>query len=218
VSRAREPRPFPIYAIADAEALAPRSLSDGARAMAGAGIRTIQLRAKTLADVELFREAERCARELEGWGGTLWIDDRVDLACLLEVDGVHLGQRDLPPGVARRLLPAGRRIGMSTHDLPQLDAAATDPAVDWVAFGPVFATASKLDPDPEVGVDGLAAAADRLRAFGARAKPLVAIGGIHAGNVARVLAAGAGSAAVLSAVCAGDVEANCRRLLAALAA
>lgn len=217
MSRARAPRPFPIYAIADAEALAPRSLADGVRAMAAAGIRTIQLRAKRLSDAELWREAERCARELAGWDGTLWIDDRVDLACLLEVDGVHLGQRDLPPAAARRLLPAGRRIGFSTHDATQLAAAAADPAVDWIAYGPVFATGSKRDPDPEVGLDGLAAAAAGLRA-GAAAKPLVAIGGIHAGNVARVLAAGADSAAMISAVCAGDVEGNCRRLLAAVAA
>jgi thiamine-phosphate pyrophosphorylase len=211
--------PSAIYAIADAEALAPRSLAAGALAMAEAGIATIQLRAKRLDDRKLHAESERAVRALEGWSGTLWIDDRVDLARILPFAGVHLGQLDLPPSTARKLLPETRLIGASTHGPAQFDAARADPAVDWIAFGPVFPTTSKRDPDPVVGLEALAALARRDRdGSSGRSKPLVAIGGIDAGNLRAVLDAGADAAVVLSAVSSGDVAADCRRLLAALAA
>lgn len=207
----RRPQPGPIYAIADVAALAPRPVPRAVRHMAEAGVRWIQLRAKALAGGDLYRMAEACCRELEGSGAELWIDDRGDVAALLPVAGLHLGQTDLPPAAARRTVGGGTWLGLSTHDAGQLAAADADPEVDVVAFGPVFPTASKERPDPPVGLDAL------RRARAATAKPLVAIGGIDETNVARVLAAGADAAVVLSAVCRGDVEANCRRLLAAAA-
>jgi thiamine-phosphate pyrophosphorylase len=103
------------------------------------------------------------------------------------------------------------RIGFSTHDEEQLAAADADPAVDVIAVGPVFPTTGKENPDPVVGLPFVRWARERTR------KPLVAIGGIGAGNVAEVLAAGADAAAVLGAVCrggVGEVRANCLRLLA----
>jgi thiamine-phosphate pyrophosphorylase len=204
-------RPGRIYAIADAEALAPRGLAESAAAMAQAGIATIQLRAKRLDDDRLFAEAERLARLLEGWDGTLWIDDRVDLAMMLPLSGVHLGRADLRAADARRLLAARTRIGMSTHDEDQLAEADRDAAVDWVALGPIFPTQSKRDPDPTVGLE-------RLR--GVRrltSKPLIAIGGIGLANVAAVLETGADAAAVLKAVSSGDIARSCRDLLSAAA-
>lgn len=204
-------RPGRIYAIADAEALAPRGLAEGALAMAQAGIMTIQLRAKRLSDDFFYVEAERCVRALAGWPGTLWIDDRVDLARMLPFSGVHLGRTDLPPAAARRLLAPAQAIGASTHDAAQLAAAERESAVDWVALGPIFATASKRDPDPVVGLDGLREGRAQT------AKPLIAIGGLDLANVAAALAAGADSVAVLSAVCAGDIDRNCRALLSATA-
>ena len=204
-------RPGRIYAIADADALAPRGLAEGALIMAEAGIMTIQLRAKHLADEVLFCEAERCLRLLEGWPGTLWVDDRVDLAMLLPLAGVHLGGEDLPAAAARRLLPPTVRIGVSTHDGEQLALAEREAAADWVALGPIFATRSKRDPDPVVGLDRMKA----LRK--STSKPLIAIGGVQRENVAAVLAAGADAAAVISAVCLGDIARNCRALLSAAA-
>lgn len=204
-------RPGRIYAIADAEALAPRGLAESALIMAQSGITTIQLRAKRLDDELLFAEAERCLRGLEDWPGTLWIDDRVDLAMLLPFAGVHLGQVDLPAAAARRLLPPTVRIGVSTHDEEQLAVADREPAADWVAFGPIFATRSKRDPDPVVGLERLRA----LRSL--TTKPLIAIGGVQCADVAAVLAAGADSVAVISAVCSGDIARNCRDLLSAAA-
>lgn len=200
-----------IYAIADAEALHPRSLPEAAARMAESGIRWIQVRAKRFSGEAWHRALEACVGALAGSGVELWVDDRADLAALFPVQGVHLGQADLPPEAARRVLGRKVRIGLSTHDAGQVAAADANPEVDVIAVGPVFATASKERPDPVVGLSFIAAARRRT------AKKLVAIGGIHAGNVAAVLAAGADAAAVLGAVCRGDIGANCRRLLAAAA-
>ncbi len=141
----------------------------------------------------------------------LWLDDRADLAALLPVAGLHLGQADLPPAAARRCGAGGAGTRARGSDgfppttrrsSPRADA---DPDVDVVAFGPVFPTTGKARPDPVVGLAGL------RRARARTAKPLVAIGGIDAGNVAAVLAAGADAAAVLGAVCRGDDRRpNCR--------
>jgi thiamine-phosphate pyrophosphorylase len=198
-----------IYAIADAEALAPTPVPAAVAAMAEAGIRWIQVRAKRLSGSAWYRLLEDCCRALEGSGVDLWVDDRADLAALFPVGGVHVGQADLPPAAARRVVGRTVRIGLSTHDEAQVAAADGDPDVDVVAVGPVFPTASKERPDPVVGLSFVRWARSRT------AKPLVAIGGIHAGNVAEVLAAGADAAAVIGAVCRGDVRENCRRLLAA---
>jgi thiamine-phosphate pyrophosphorylase len=206
------PDPGPIYAIADAEALAPLAVAAAAAEMAAAGVRTIQLRGKRLSGRQWFEAVESCCRALEGSDADLWVDDRADLAALFPVAGVHLGQRDLPAAAARRVVGEAPWIGLSTHDQRQLAAADADPEVALIAVGPIFPTRGKADPDPPVGLDFLRWARART------AKPLVAIGGIDAGSVAAVLAAGADSAAALGAVCRGDVRSNCRLLLAAAAA
>jgi thiamine-phosphate pyrophosphorylase len=211
-SRARS-LPVPrLYAIADRNLLGERALPGAVAAMADAGVRWIQLRAKSASGGALYALAEACCRAVEASGATLWLDDRVDVAALLPVGGVHLGQADLPPAAARPLLPEPTLLGASTHDLEQLAAAAADDTVDVVAIGPVFATRSKAAPDPVVGLDAVRGA---RRLTG---KPLVAIGGIDETNLAAVLAAGADAVAVLSAVCRGDVASRCRVLLAAAAA
>jgi thiamine-phosphate pyrophosphorylase len=128
-------------------------------------------------------------------GAALVIDDRLDVALAVEADGVHLGQADLPLADARRAL-GGRPlwIGVSTHDLAQVRDAIAGGA-DYLGFGPVFATATKADPDPVRGLDLLAAA---VRAAGS--VPVVAIGGITADTAAVVAATGAAAAAVIGAV------------------
>jgi Thiamine monophosphate synthase len=119
----------------------------------------------------------------------LIINDRADIAQLLGA-GLHLGQEDLPPAAARRLMGASACLGFSTHNAAQLTAAAGEP-VDYLAIGPLFATQSKLNPDPVVGVGRLR---DLRRLTG---KPLVAIGGITRENALAVLEAGADSVAVI---------------------
>ena len=201
-----------IYAIADAGALGTTPLPEAVAAMAGAGIGWIQVRAKHLSGRELYRALEGCCRAVEGTGVALWVDDRADLAALFPVAGVHVGQTDLPPSAVRRVVGEGVRIGLSTHDEAQLAAADADPAVDVIAVGPVFPTASKERPDPVVGLDFVRRARRRT------SKPLVAIGGIEVETVATVLEAGADAAVVLGAVCRGGLEEiakNARRLLAA---
>jgi thiamine-phosphate pyrophosphorylase len=211
----RAPRPPAIYAIADAAALAGRSLPAAVAAMAAAGVGWIQVRPKPAppapppSDRELWELYTAAVAAAAGSGAALWVDDRADLAALFPVAGLHLGQRDLPPAAARTVVGDGVWIGRSTHDDEELAAAAADPAVDVVAVGPVFATASKPAPEPAVGLEFV------RRARRATAKPLVAIGGIDAGNLAAVLAAGADAVAVLSAACRDDVGESCRRLMAA---
>lgn len=211
------PRPGPVYGIADADALgqAPGQPlpPEAVAAMARAGIAWVQLRAKEVTDAELHRLAIECRRALEGTGALLWIDDRPDVAALVGADGVHLGQEDLPPAAARRVVGDRVWIGRSTHDREQLLEAHRDPEVDVIAVGPVFATSTKERPDPVVGLDHVAWARRTTD------KPLVAIGGIDASNLASVLKAGADTVAVISGLCSpeggGDVEANARRLMAA---
>jgi thiamine-phosphate pyrophosphorylase len=205
----------PLYAIADADALAGTPLPAAVAGMAAAGIRWIQVRGKRLSGSAWHAALDGCCRALEGSGVSLWVDDRADLAALFPVEGLHVGQRDLPPAAARRVVGPGLRIGLSTHSEEQLLAADADPEVAVIAVGPVFPTTGKENPDPVVGLSFVRWARARTR------KRLVAIGGIGAENVAAVLEAGADAAVVLGAVCRGgkgDVAANCRRLLAAAVA
>ena len=136
-------------------------------------------------------EALRVTRDA---GAVLIINDRVDVALALGADGIHLGQTDLPVRAARRLLGPSAIIGYSTHNLEQVKAALDLP-LDYLAFGPIFETRSKLNPDPVAGLEGLRAA----KAL-AGELPLVAIGGIAPSNVADALAAGADSLAIISAL------------------
>jgi thiamine-phosphate pyrophosphorylase len=199
-----------VYAIADAGALGARSLPAAVAEMAAGGIGWIQVRAKELSGSGWYEALGGCCRALEGSGVKLWVDDRADLAALFPVDGLHVGQRDLPPAAARRVIGGGLRIGLSTHDEGQLAAADADSDVDVIAVGPVFPTTGKANADPVVGLPFVRWARERTR------KRLVAIGGIDAGNLAAVLGAGADSAVVLGAACRGgvrEVRANCRRLV-----
>ncbi|RMH22569.1 MAG: thiamine phosphate synthase [Acidobacteria bacterium] len=202
-------RPPRLYALADLGVLGPERLPAAVETMAGCGIGWIQLRAKGAPGALVVRLAEDCLRRLEGSDARLWINDRADVAALLPLAGLHLGQRDLPPAAARRVVGGGIMIGQSTHGDAELAAADADPAVDVVAVGPVFATTGKASAEPVVGLDFV------RRARRATRKPLVAIGGIDARTAAAVLAAGADAVAALGALCRGDLEDNCRRLLAA---
>jgi thiamine-phosphate pyrophosphorylase len=180
-----------FYPILDTGLLQRRGISpvDAALHMLDAGARILQLRHKEFFSAAALDQAERIARLCRDAGATFVIDDRADIAAMLSA-GVHLGQDDLSPSEARRSLPAGV-IGFSTHNAAQLRAAAAEPA-DYLAIGPVFATTSKENPDPALGLGELRL----LRRFTDR--PLVAIGGITRANALEVLAAGADSVAVIS--------------------
>jgi thiamine-phosphate pyrophosphorylase len=182
-----------------------------ARAACRGGAAVVQLRAKHATD----REALGWAREIRALtrdaGAAFVMNDRFDLALLADADAVHLGQEDLPP---ERLPAAAQRrlaIGRSTHTLEQAREAAGAP-IDYVAFGPLFGTASK---DSEYGARGVEALAEVAAAVAPR--PLVAIGGIDARGARLARGAGARGAAVISAVAgADDPEAATRALVEAL--
>ena len=157
-----------------------------------AGAAIIQLREKTLSPREFFAEAAAALHVARERGVKIIINDRVDIALALKADGVHLGQDDISPEAARRLLGPDAMIGISTHNLEQAQLAANSP-VDYVAIGPIFHTSTKDSPDAPVGLQGLSRV---RRAIGNL--PLVAIGGIDATNSRAVLDAGADALAVIS--------------------
>jgi thiamine-phosphate pyrophosphorylase len=184
--------PLPrLYPILDSGVLAARgcALETAARALIEAGAGILQIRHKARWRRSSFAEAERIAALCRNRGVPLVINDRADIAALLTA-GVHVGQDDLAPRDARRLVGADAMLGYSTHNAAQLAAGDNEP-VSYLAIGPIFATASKDNPDPVLGLSGLA----RVRPL--TNHPLVAIGGITRKNARSVLAAGADSVAVI---------------------
>lgn len=163
-----------------------------AEAILDGGARILQFRHKTHFSRDVFSQASHIAGLCASTGALFVMNDRADMAMLLD-SALHLGQDDLPPEAARKLLDPGRLLGFSTHNERQMKAALNEP-VDYLAFGPVFGTSSKLNPDPLVGVEELR----RLRPL--TQKPLVAIGGITRLNAVDVLAAGADCIAVIADV------------------
>lgn len=180
-----------LYAIVDMQRTADSIAF--ARELFTAGVRLLQLRDKeTRPQVTL--SAAREIKRIAPRDAVLIMNDRADLCLGAGFGGVHVGQDDLSPEAARRVCPAPLIVGVSTHNVEQLRAADASP-VDYIAFGPVFGTKSKANPDPTVGLDRLREARKLTR------KPLVAIGGITRANCRSVLEAGADSVAVISDLC-----------------
>jgi thiamine-phosphate pyrophosphorylase len=166
-----------------------------AEALAAAGCTLIQYRNKS-GNARMMLEQARELRKLARAGAPaphvrLVMNDRADLCLAADFDGVHVGQDDLSPAAVRQIIGPGRWLGVSTHNPDQLREADLTSA-DYLAIGPVFATSSKVNPDPVVGLDGV------RRARALTHKPLVAIGGITRANAASVIEAGADSVAVIS--------------------
>ena len=199
-----------MYPIVDVAYLRGRSLGDVLAALAAGGARLAQLRAKRTGDRELHALALAAREACRRSGLGLVINDRPDVAHMLDVDGVHVGQEDLPPVEARRVVGDRALVGLSTHNEDELQAGVRQP-VDYLAFGPIFATTTKEGADPPVGLGGL------RRARQAVSGPLVAIGGITRRNAAEVVAAGADGVAVISDLMdAGHLEQATRELVRAL--
>lgn len=193
-----------IYPITDTR-LSGLSHAEQVMRMAAGGAKIIQLREKHALPDEFYAEAQKAVEIARRDGIKIIINDRADIALALKADGVHLGQDDLPPAEARKLLGNNVIIGFSTHNPAQAAEALKQP-VDYIAFGPVFATSTKENPDPVVGLAGLREIRQALGDF-----PLVAIGGITEENYRDVLAAGADSVAMVSAVLS-DAERITERL------
>jgi thiamine-phosphate pyrophosphorylase len=179
-----------LYAILDSSCFAGPRLLEAAEALANAGVLIIQYRHKADEPAVMLSQA-RAMRKRVGNGIKLIMNDRADLCLAAEFNGVHVGQDDLSPESARRIIGAKRWLGVSTHNAQQV-AAAELTSADYIAIGPVFATTSKGNPDPVVGLERV------RRARALTRKTLVAIGGITRANCQSVIQAGADSVAVIS--------------------
>lgn len=202
----------PLYAIIDAALLKTSELSF-AEMMAESGVELLQYRNKRASSRELFDVSQSISARLSAlakpgaYEPRFIVNDRADIALLVDAQGVHVGQEDLNVADARNIVGPERWVGVSTHNLEQLDAADKTSA-DYIAFGPIFPTSSKENPDPVVGLDGLREARRHTR------KPLVAIGGITLERAADTFRAGADSLAVVRDLIASeDPRARSRQFL-----
>jgi len=192
-----KPEALRLYLVTDQGLMRDRPLADVVAEAVQGGVSCVQLREKQLGTREFLAQALILKALLAPQGIPLVINDRIDIALACGADGVHLGQNDLPADEARKLLPPGVFIGWSVESMDDVQQSAALP-VDYLGVSPVFSTPTKTDTKDPWGLEGLAVvrAATRL--------PLVAIGGIHAGNAREVLRAGADGLAVVSALCAAD--------------
>ena len=161
-----------------------------AEQLAAAGCTLLQYRNK-YGNARLMLEQSRALRAGLGSSVKFIMNDRADLCLAADFDGLHVGQDDLSPESARRIIGLDRWLGVSTHNPEQL-AQADLTSADYLAIGPVFATRTKANPDPVVGLAGVRRARELTR------KPLVAIGGITRANARSVIEAGADAVAVIS--------------------
>lgn len=181
-----------LYAIIDTETLRGRSHAELTRQVLAGGARVLQLRDKVSDKRELYPIAKEVRKICAEAGALFIMNDALDIAIAVKADGLHIGQTDLPLAEARKLLPADMILGLSTQTVPQAIQAEKDGA-DYIGVGAVFSTTTKKDAKAH----GLGILSDSKKAV---KLPIVAIGGITLDNVGEVIAAGADSAAVISAV------------------
>ena len=203
-----------LYAIVDVElcASAGRVPIDVVRGFLSAGVRLIQLRAKTWESGAFLDLAHAAVAEATAAGALIIVNDRADVAAISGAQGLHVGQDDLSPSDARRVVGDASCLGLSTHSERQWTMALQAP-VSYIAIGPVFGTGTKATGYQPVGLDTVA----RVTAMAGDRVPVVAIGGITLERAPSVIAAGASSVAVISDLMVGSPEARARAFLQALA-
>jgi thiamine-phosphate pyrophosphorylase len=180
-----------LYAILDCSAFPDtETLCAAAEELVAGGVTVLQYRNKSGNARQILEQARELKHRLGG-SVKLIMNDRADLCLAAGLDGVHVGQEDLSPDSARKVIGERLWLGVSTHNPEQLKEADKTSA-NYIAVGPVFSTPSKANPDPVVGLDGVRAARALTR------KPLVAIGGINRANCRSVIEAGADSVSVIS--------------------
>lgn len=184
---------YSLYLVADADYAAGRDLAGLVDAAVEGGVTIVQLRAKSLAGGEFVELGRTLAERLAARGIPLLINDRLDVALACGAAGVHLGQEDVPVPLARRILGPDATIGVSINT-PEEARRAERQGADYVGAGPAFATTTKDSPLAVLGPDGIRIIVQATRL------PVVAIGGVGAGNAAELARAGAGGIAVVSAI------------------
>lgn len=197
-----------IYALTAEKLSRGRSNLEVIDAMIQAGIKFIQYREKEKNANVMYKDCLAIRQMTRKAGVTLIIDDFVDLALAVKADGVHIGQKDLPPQVVRKLIGEDMVMGLSTHCLTDIRQAETSGIVDYIGVGPIFTTQTKKDVCAAVGLEYVRAAASESRL------PFVAIGGIKEHNIGEVVKAGASTIAVVSDIVgAEDICGKIRKLL-----
>ena len=198
-----------IYPITDTR-ITQLSHAEQVKKLIKGGAEIIQLREKHASPDDFYRDALEAIKIARAENVKIIINDRIDIALALKANGVHLGQDDLPPIEARKILGENAIIGFSTHNLKQALEAVRFP-IDYLAIGPVFATKTKENSDPAVGIEGVKKVREAIGDF-----PLVAIGGINSDNLLEVLDAGANSAAIISGLLveADNITENMKRFIA----
>lgn len=188
------PATLSLYLVTDDVERCRLGLLDTVAAAVAGGVTLVQYRSTKKHKGECYAEALALKKLLSGKSVPLIINDHVDLALAVDADGVHVGQRDLPPAIARNLIGKQRLLGLSITNAEQL--AATDFSIlDYIGIGPVFSTQTKLDTGPVVGLERLAQLTAKSPV------PVVAIGGISLENAPAVRATGVAGLAVVSAIC-----------------
>ncbi|NPU85055.1 MAG: thiamine phosphate synthase [Syntrophaceae bacterium] len=200
-----------LYLVTDRDLCGSRTVEEVVRLAAEGGAVAVQLREKDLPTRPFIEEAIRIRKLLDALGIPLIINDRLDVALASGAAGLHVGQDDMPYDTARRILGPKALIGLSVETWEDVERAE-DLDVDYLGVSPVFATPTKTDTKEPWSIEGLA----RIRAFSRH--PLVAIGGLNAGNAAAVVRAGADAVAVISAVCAAEDPREASRDLARIIA
>ncbi|MDG5767256.1 thiamine phosphate synthase [Balneolales bacterium ANBcel1] len=199
---------YRLYLVTDSGMTGPGRLADCAAEAAMGGATMVQYREKSASTAQLIREAETLLHKLRPMGIPLIINDRVDVALAIGADGVHVGQNDMDPQTARRLMGPDAIIGYSV-ETPEQAQMAELWDIDYLGVSPIFATPTKTDTGIPWGLDGLRTLRTSTRI------PLVAIGGMNRETIAETLKAGADGVAVVSAICAaGDPRMAARELLA----
>lgn len=203
------PLDLSVYLVTDTRLCGARGVAETARLAVEGGASVVQLRDPDAKGRELLGLAAALVALLRPLGVPLIVNDRVDVALAAGADGVHLGQSDMPAPAARRLVGPDAIVGLSVGS-PAEFAASREvlSAVDYLGVGPFRATGTKADAGAAIGADGIEA----LRAL--TSLPMVAIGGIDAGNAAEAVRVGAGGVAVVSAICAADDPAAAARAIA----
>lgn len=198
---------YSLYLVTDRELLAGRSLIDEVGKAVRGGVTMVQLREKHAGSREFYQLALALKNELNQSGIPLIINDRLDIALAAGADGLHIGQDDLPLEIAIDLMPSGSIIGVSVSTPAEAREACSRGAT-YLGAGPVFFTPTKEDASSPIGLAGLRAIKQLSHI------PLVAIGGIHAENLADIRKTGADGAAVVSALMGkADIEASAQRMM-----
>ncbi len=196
-----------FYLVVDEKFYSGRDLFGDLEEVLAVGVDILQWRCKSGSDRDFLRKARKARELCRHFETPFVVNDRADIALLVEADGLHLGQDDLPLAEARRLVGPGMVIGRSTHSLEQALEADREGA-DYLGFGPIFTTPSKANPDPTVGIDGL------VEMLGRVSRPVVAIGGLNENNLEAVVSRSRVPAvAAIRAVLAADHPASQTDLL-----